>query len=61
MSDIDKYEEKEYDVVVDVLQKHIDTLWNLSKNKDQWDIMDDIRFEQIEELKRAINIWKKYK
>ena len=51
----------EYDVVVDVLQKHIDALWNLSKNKDQWDIMDDIRFEQIEELKRAINIWKKYK
>lgn len=51
----------EYDVVVDVLQKNIDTLWCISKNKDRWDIMDDIRFEQIEELKRAINIWKKYK
>ena len=49
---------EDYDVVIDVLQKHHDTLWNMSKNKDEWGIMDYIRLEQMEQLKRAMKLWK---
>ena len=49
---------EDYDVVIDVLQKHYDTLWNMSKNKDEWGIMDHIRMEQIDQLKQAIRLWK---
>jgi hypothetical protein len=48
----------EYDVVLDVLQKHYDKLWDMSKNADQWGIMDHIRLEQMDYLKRAMKIWK---
>ena len=50
-----------FDVVTDVLQKHHDILWNMSKNKDDWGIMDYIRLEQIQEIKTAIKMWKEYK
>jgi len=50
--------DEEYDVVIDVLQKHYDKLWNLSKNNDQWGIMDHIRLEQMDQLKEAIKLWK---
>lgn len=54
-------EEKEYDVVVDVLQKHWDKLWEMTKGSHDWGIMDQIRMEQMSEIKRAIKIWKEHK
>lgn len=53
----EKIEEK-YDVVVDVLQKHHDKLWDMSKNKDDWGIMDYIRLDQMSQIKEAIKLWK---
>ena len=47
-----------YDVVADVLQKHADKLWDLSKNNEEWGIMDHIRMEQIDQIKQAIAMWK---
>lgn len=51
-------EEKEYDVVLDVLQKHYDKLWNMSKNKEDWGMMDFIRLDQMDQLKKAMTLWK---
>ena len=58
--------EQEYDVVIDVLQKHSNKLWemtqrNITSEYVGWNIMDDIRMKQIEELKEAISVWKKHK
>lgn len=47
-------EEKEYDVVLDALQKHRDKLWKLSEANEEWGIMDHIRMEQIQKLDEAI-------
>jgi len=33
----------------------------MSKNKDDWGIMDYIRLEQMQEIKTAIKMWKEYK
>jgi hypothetical protein len=49
----------DYDVVIDALQKYRDTLWkmtqrNITSKYIGWNIMDDIRMEQIEELDAAI-------
>ena len=52
--------EKDYDVVVDVLQKHYDKLWDMSKNKEDWGMMDFIRLEQMQKLKEAMKVWKKH-
>lgn len=52
--------DEKYDVVTDVLQKHSDILWNMSKNKEDWGIMDHIRMEQIHQIKLAIKVWKEY-
>lgn len=54
----------DFDVVVDVLQKHRDRLWdmnNLNMNSEfaRLNIMDDIRFYQIEQLDAAIAARKK--
>lgn len=59
-------EEQEFDVVIDVLQKHIDKLWEMTKRNMEsefigMNIMDDIRLKQIDELKEAINVWKAHK
>lgn len=54
-------ENDEYDVVTDVLQKHHDILWKMTQqniNADMFNIMDQIRFEQMDQLKRAIKMWK---
>ena len=51
-------EEKEYDVVLDVLQKHYDKLWDMSKNKEDWGMMDFIRLDQMDQLKKAMILWK---
>ena len=55
-------EEKEYDVVIDVLTKHKDKLWEMTRRNLQsefigMNIMDDIRLEQIEQLEEAIKLW----
>lgn len=50
--------EQEYDVVVDVLQKHADKLYKMTISNTEWGIMDHIRMEQIDEIKQAIAMWK---
>jgi hypothetical protein len=57
-------DEEDYDVVVDTLQKHRAVLWkmtNLNLNSEfcGMNIMDQIRLEQIDELDKAIIMWKK--
>jgi len=54
-------EDEEFDVVTDVLQKHHDVLWKMTQqniNADMFNMMDQIRFEQMDQLKRAIKMWK---
>ena len=58
--------EKEYDVVLDVLQKHHDKLWEMTKRNMESEflgmgIMDDIRLQQMAEIKEAIRWWKERK
>ena len=57
---------EEYDVVLDVLQKHYDVLWKMNKQNMNSEfmsmgIMDDIRFEQMDMLKEAMSVWKNHK
>ena len=62
MDDIDT--EQEYDVVLDALQEKRDRLWKMTQqnmNADMYNIMDQIRLEQIDQLDRAIQQWKKSK
>lgn len=47
-----------YNVVTDVLEQHIDALQKMNAKNEEWGIMDHIRFEQIEELKTAIKMYK---
>jgi hypothetical protein len=54
-------EEAEYDVVIDVLEKHKDILLKMIRsnmNADMLNIMDDIRLDQISQLEQAIAMWK---
>ena len=53
----------DYDVVLDVLQKHYDLLWemnyrNMNSDFTGMSLMDDIRFEQMDQLQQAIGMWK---
>jgi len=54
--------QEQYDVVVDVLQKHYDKLWEMThrnmNSESGLGVMDDIRFEQMEQLQEAIDMWK---
>jgi hypothetical protein len=55
--------EEDYDVVIDTLQKQHDTLWKITQsnmNMDMFNIMDQIRLEQMDQLKKAIKMWKEY-
>lgn len=59
-------EEEDYDIVVDVLTKHRDKLWEMNKSNMcseffTMGIMDGIRLEQIDQLDAAIRIWKENK
>jgi transcriptional regulator of heat shock response len=57
-------EEKEYDVVLDTLQQKYDVLWKMTQqnmNSDMFNIMDQIRFEQMDQITKAIKLWKDYK
>lgn len=53
-------EEAEYDVVIDCLQRHYDRLWAMTQsnmNMDMFNIMDQIRLEQMDQLKQAMALW----
>lgn len=57
-------EDADYDVVLDTLQKHYDELWKMTQrnmNADLFNIMDQIRLEQCDQLKRAMDLWQKHK
>jgi hypothetical protein len=50
-----------YDVVVDTLEKQYDKLWKMTQsnmNMDMFNIMDQIRLDQMDQLKTAIQLWK---
>jgi len=56
----------DYDVVIDALQKHRDRLWdminrNVNSEYVPLNIMDDIRFYQVEQLDAAIDARKNSK
>jgi hypothetical protein len=56
-------EEKNFDVVIDVLQKHRAILWKMTQqnmNSDMFNVMDQIRLEQIDQLDRAIIMWENH-
>ena len=53
--------EEKYDVVIATLQEHGDKLWKMTSGNHEWGIMDHIRMEQIDRLKKAMECWKKYK
>ena len=56
--------DEEYDVVIDALQEKRDRLWKMTQqnmNADMFNIMDQIRLEQMDQLDRAIQQWKKSK
>jgi hypothetical protein len=60
---MNEYDE-EYDVVLATLQERRDRLWNMTQsnmNVDMFNIMDEIRLEQIDELEEAMAMWKKSK
>jgi Zn finger protein HypA/HybF involved in hydrogenase expression len=55
---------KDYDVVIDTLQKQRAILWkmtDLNMNADMFNVMDQIRLEQIDQLDKAIIMWEKNK
>jgi hypothetical protein len=52
--------DKEYDIVLDTLQKQRDRLWKMTQsnmNHDLFNIMDQIRLEQIDQLDKAMKMW----
>ena len=52
----------DYDVVIDTLQKKHEALWNMSlaqmNSEYGMSLLDDIRFEQMDQLQQAIDMWK---
>ena len=57
-------DEEEYDIVLTVLQQKRDGLWRMTEqnmNADMFNIMDQIRLEQIDELDKAMAMWRKSK
>ena len=58
--------ECEYDVVLDVLQKHHDNLWKMTKRNMECEFfgmcfLDTTRLEHMDEIKEAIRWWKERK
>jgi len=53
--------DEDYDVVIDVLKKHIKVLSDMDRGESSFGIMTQIRLEQIGQMNKAIRIWKKYK
>lgn len=57
-------ENDDYDVVLDTLQKQYNHLWKMTQanmNADMFNIMDQIRLEQMDQLKAAMQLWKNSK
>jgi hypothetical protein len=55
--------QEDYDVVLDTLQKQRDILWKMTQqnmNVDMFNIMDQIRLEQIDQLDKAMEKHKKH-
>ena len=54
-------ENDDYDVVLDTLEKQYHLLWKMTEanmNADAFNIMDQIRLEQMDKIKEAIALWK---
>ena len=54
---------EDYDVVIDTLQKKYDVLWKMTERNMNSEyigmgIMDDIRLDQMAQLKEAIEMWR---
>jgi hypothetical protein len=50
----------DFDIVIQTLQEKRDILWkmtNSNMNADMFNIMDEIRLEQIDQLDKAIKLW----
>jgi len=57
---------EDYDVVINTLQKQYDILWKMTERNMNSEyigmgIMDDIRLEQIEQLDKAMKMWREQK
>ena len=53
--------EEQYDVVLSTLEEKRNRLWKMTEsnmNMDMMNVMDDIRLEQIQQLDKAIEMWK---
>jgi len=52
----------EFDIVIDTLQKQYDLLWRMTEQNMNSEygmsLLDDIRFEQMDQLQQAIDMWK---
>jgi hypothetical protein len=56
-----RMENDDYDVVLDTLEKQYHLLWKMTEanmNADAFNIMDQIRLEQMDKIKEAIDLWK---
>ena len=54
-------EDDDFDIVVHVLQTHRDILWKMTEcnmNSDMFNVMDQIRLKQIDQLDNAIKCHK---
>jgi hypothetical protein len=55
----------DYDVVIDTLQRQHDILWKMTEQNMNSEfgmsLLDDIRFEQMDQLQKAIDMWKSRK
>jgi len=52
--------EQDYDVVLSTLREKRNLLWKMTEsnmNHDMFNIMDEIRLEQIDELDKAMKLW----
>ena len=62
-NDVKITHDKDFDIVVDVLQKHHDKLLKMTQQNieaDMFNVMDQIRFEQMSQLSAAIKLWEKH-
>ena len=53
--------DEDYDVVTDTLQKHIEILLKMTNSnieQGMFNVMDQIRLEQINQMDAAIKMWK---
>lgn len=54
------FSEEAYNIVIDTLQKKRDELWKMTQsnmNIDMFNIMDQIRLEQIDQLDKAMKLY----